>query len=255
VRKGGLIACALALGSVWLLLSSCASSEKKAVASDAEMLLQAEELLAAGKHEKAQILLKELMSQYPASDWMPRAQLDLARAYYEDKKYLEAKAEYQKFLDLHPQHQRVDEARYYLGLTHEAEFQTADRDPSPVQRALTEFEMVLKEAPDSQYAPEAKEKTTICRQRLAAHEFFVGKYYFQKGKYDAALGRFKYVFSHYPESEVEEKTLYYRAECLYRLEDQEGAGAAFLQLLEKFPNSEYRTKATRRLAELKAPQN
>ena len=255
MRRGSLIPWALALCCIWLFFSSCASSEKKAVPSDAQMLLQAEELLAAKKYEKAQTLLKELMSQYPASDWIPRAQLDLGRAYYEDKKYLEAKAEYQKFLELHPQHQRVDEAHYYLGLTHDAEFRSVDRDSSPVQRALMEFQTVLKEAPDSRYAPEAKEKSNICRQRLAAHEFFVGRFYFRKGKYDAALGRFKYLVSHYPESEVEEETLYYQGESLYRLEDSEGAGSAFLQLVERFPNSEYVSKARRRLAELKAPDD
>ena len=175
MRRGSLIPWALALGCIWLFLSSCASSEKKAVPSDAQMLLQAEELLAAKKYEKAQTLLKELMSQYPASDWIPRAQLDLGRAYYEDKKYLEAKAEYQKFLELHPQHQRVDEAHYYLGLTHDAEFRSVDRDSSPVQRALMEFQTVLKEAPDSRYAPEAKEKSKYLPTETGGTRVLCGK--------------------------------------------------------------------------------
>lgn len=230
-----------------LLLSSCAGSEKKVALSDAQILQQAEEALAAKKYQKAQDLLRRMMSEYPASEWIPRARLALGRAYYEDKKYLEAKAEYQKFLDLHPRHQLVDEAHYYLGLTHFVEISSIDRDQSPAQRALTEFQTVLKEAPDSRYASEAKEKIKICQDKLAGHEFFVGRFYFRKGKYEAASGRFKYLLSHYPGTNLEEKTLYYLGESFYRLKEQEDAASTFLQLLERYPSSGYAAQVRNRI--------
>lgn len=238
----------LTLGSLWLLCS-CAGPEKKAVLSDAQILQQAEEALAAKKYQEAQDLLKRLMSEYPASEWIPRAQLGLGRAYYEDKKYLEAKAEYQKFLDLHPQNPYADEAHYYLGLTHFAEIASVDRDQSPAQRAASEFRTVLKDAPDSRYAAPAKEKLKVCEDRLAGHEFFIGRFYFRKGKYQAASGRFKYLLSHYPETAMEEKALYYLGKSLYRLEESEEANRAFLQLLQKYPNSEHAAEVQRHLAE------
>lgn len=235
-----------------LLLCSCSASEKKIVQSDAQILQQAEEALAAKKYEKAQELLRRLMSEYPASEWIPRAQLALGRAYYEDGKYLEAKAEYQKFLDLHPRHQWADEAHYYLGLTYFAEIASVDRDQSPAQRALVEFQALLKEAPDSRYASEAKEKLKVCQEKLAGHEFFVGWFYFRKGKYNAASGRFKYLLSHYPGTGIEEKALYYLGRSYYRLKDKEKAASAFLQLLERYPDSEYASEVRTRLAELEA---
>jgi len=234
-------------------LCSCFGPAKKPVLSDAQLLQQAEEALAAKKYEKAQELLRRLMVEYPASEWIPRAQLALGRAYYEQKKYPEAKAEYQKFLDLHPRHRMIDEAHYYLGLAHFAEMSTVDRDQSPAQRALAEFQALLKEAPDSRYAPEAKEKIQVCREKLAGHEFFVGRFYFRKGRYNAALGRFKYLLSHYPGTSSEEKALYYLGESCYRLKDKEGATRAFLRLLEGYPNSDYLSEIRVRLAELKAP--
>ena len=231
-----------------LLLLSCGGPEKKPGLSDAQLLQQAEEALSAKKYEKAVTLLKQLMSEYPDSEWVPRAQLDLGKAYHEDEKYIEAKAEFQKFLDLHPKHELTEEARYHLGLTYFAEIESIDRDQTPAQRALVEFQTVLKEAPDSRYAEEAKEKIKICREKLAGYEFFVGRFYFRKGSYPAAVGRFRYLMSHYPATPVEEETLYYLGESLYRLEEPEDAARVFLLLLERYPNSEYRGDARGRLA-------
>lgn len=231
-----------------LLLPSCKGPEKKTGLSDAQLLQQAEEALSAKKHEKAVTLLKQLQSEYPASEWAPRAQLDLGRAYYEDEKYIEAKAEFQKFLDLHPKHELAEEAHYYLALTYFAEIEIIDRDQTPAQRALTEFQTALKEAPDSRHAEEAKGNIKICQEKLADHEFFIGRFYFRKGKYAAAVGRFRYLMSRYPGTPVEEKTLYYLGESLYRLEEPEDAARVFLLLLERYPDSEYRGDARARLA-------
>jgi outer membrane protein assembly factor BamD len=236
-----------------LLTCSCFGPEKKPVLSDAQLLQQAEEAIATKDYEEAQGLLKRLLSEYPASDWIPRAQLALGRAYYLDEKYIEAKAEFQKFLDLHPKHQWVDEAHYYLGLTHFTEISTVDRDQSPAQRALMEFRAVLKEAPDSRYASETAEKIKVCQEKLAGHEFFVGRFYFRKGRYQAAVGRFKYLLSHYPGTGAEEEALYYLGESHYRSREQDQAIFAFSQFLERYPNSEHALKARGRLAQLRAP--
>jgi len=243
--------CLLFLAVVPLLALACASSEKKPALSDAELLREAEEALDDREYEEAQSLLKRFLSEYPASEWAPRAQLDLGRAYYQDEKYIEAKAEFQKFLDLHPKHQSAEEAHFYLGLTHFADVDTVDRDQAAAQRAMAEFQILLKEAPDSRYAREAKEKIKICQEMLAGHEFFVGRFYFRKGSYRAAIARFRHSMSHYPGTPVEEKTLYYLGESLYRLNAPEDAVRIFLLLLERYPDSEYKGEVRTRLAAIK----
>jgi len=147
----------------------------------------------------------------------------------------------------------IDEAHYYLGLSHFAEISTIARDQSPAQRALAEFQALLREAPDSRYASEAKEKIKVCQEKLAGHEFFVGHFYFRKGKYQAASGRFKYLLSHYPKTPIEEKALYYLGEVYFRLKDKEGATRTFLRLLEEYPNSHYLSEVRLRLAKLRTP--
>ena len=231
-----------------LLTLACASSEKKPSLSDAQLLRQGEEALDDRKYEKAETLLKQFLSEYPASEWAPRAQLSLGRAYYQDEKYVEAKGEFQKFLDLHPKHQSADEAHFYLGLTYFAETDTVDRDQASTQRALTEFQTLLKEAPDSRYAKEAKEKIKMCQEKLSGHECFVGRYYFRKGNYQAAIGRFKSLLSRYPGTPVDEESLYYLGESLYRLKEPGEAARVFLLLLERYPDSEHKEEVRIRLA-------
>jgi outer membrane protein assembly factor BamD len=237
------------LVSLFFLLS-CAGSEKKPVLSDVQLLQQAEEALSDRDFEKAVTLLKRLLSEYPASEWAPRAQLDLGKAYYQDEKYVEAKAEYQKFLDLHPKHESADEAHFFLGLCYFAETDTVDRDQSVTQRALTEFQSVIREAPDSRYAKESKEKIRSCQEDLAGHEFFVGRFYFRKGRYQAAIGRFRYLLSHYPGTPVDERTLYYLGESLYQLKEAVEAARVFVLLLARYPDSEYKPDVRARLAAL-----
>lgn len=215
--------------------------------SDQELLRSAEAALQRHQYEAARKDLTRLMNQYPESDLLATARLTTAKALYLGKKYEEARAEYQRFLDLYPQHEGTDEAHYYLGMCYFRQADTPDRDQSFTRKALDEFDLLLKQMPDSQYAPDARERRAQARRKLAEKELYIGIFYFHRGNYAAAVARFKTLLTQYDAAGLDDQALYYLGESLWRLEQREEARAALERLVQDYSQSEWAAPAAARL--------
>jgi outer membrane protein assembly factor BamD len=205
--------------------------------SDQELLRSAEANIQSRKYDQARKDAQQLLNQYPESDLQAAARLAAGRAFYMEKKYDEAKAEFQRFLELYPQNERVDEAHYYMGMSYFRQTDTPDRDQTFTKKALEEFNIILTQMPDSQFAGDAREKRQICRRKLAEHEMVVGKFYFEREQYNAAAGRFTALLTEYQDTGVDDQALYYLGESLWRLEQRDAARRAFQRLVEEYSQS------------------
>lgn len=245
----------LLLGGASLLFQGCAvydylygqAPRREGQRSDQELLRSAEAQLQRRRYEEARKDLQRLMNQYPESDLLAAARLATGKVLYQEKKYDEARAEYHRFLDLHPQDERGDEAHYYLGMAYFRQADSPDRDQSFTKKALEEFELILRQMPDSQYAPDAQERMAAARRKLAEKEIYVGIFYFNRGKYAAAAGRFSSVLAQYGRAGLDDQALYYLAESLWQLEQKEQARAAFHRLVQEHSQSDWAALAAARL--------
>ncbi|HYL79860.1 MAG TPA: outer membrane protein assembly factor BamD [Candidatus Acidoferrum sp.] len=233
--------------AVYDYLYSGGSVRRESQRSDQDLLRSAESQLQRNQYEDARKDLQRLMNQYPDSDLVSAARLASAKALYMQRKYDESRAEYQRFLDLHPQHDRADEAHYYLGMTYFRQSDTPDRDQSFTRKALDEFDLLMTQMPDSQYVPDARERTIVCRQKLAEKEVYVGTFYYTRGNYAAAVGRFNAMLAQYGGAGFDDQALYYLGESLWQLEQKTEARAAFHRLLQDHSQSEWAPPAARRL--------
>jgi len=215
--------------------------------SDQELLRSAEGALDRHRYEEARKDLQRLMNQYPDSELVTAARLASAKALYMGKKYDEARAEYQRFLDLHPQHERVDEAHYYLAMSYFRQADSADRDQTFTRKALDEFDLLVGQMPDSQYTPDARERRVQCRRKLAEKELSVGIFYFNRGTYAAAAGRFNNLLAQYPGEGFDDAALYYLGESLWKLEQKDEARAAFGRVVQEHSQSEWAAPAAAHL--------
>jgi len=237
------------------LLQGCAAyeylygkpSSRDVQRSDQDLLRSAEVQLQRRRYEDARKDLQKLMNQHPDSDLISLARLTTARALYQERKYDEAQAEYLRFIELYPQHERSDEAHYYLGMAYFRQSDSADRDQILTQKALEQFDLLQKQMPDSQYAPDAKERAVVSRRKLAEKELYVGTFYFHQGSYGAAVGRFRDLLARYPEAGFDDQALYYLGESLWQLEQKEEARAPFARLIQDHSQSEWADAAARRL--------
>jgi outer membrane protein assembly factor BamD len=215
--------------------------------TDQELLRSAEAQMERRRFDEARKDLQRLMNQYPDSELVSVARLLSAQTLYHDKKYDEAQSEYVRFMELYPQHERLDEAHYYLGLTYFRMADTPDRDQTMTRKALEQFETLLTQMPDSSYVRDARDKSALCRSKLAEKETYVGRFYFDRGHYGAAVGRFRRVLATYPGAGFDDQALYYLGESLWQLEQKDEAREPWTRLIREHSQSEWAEPAARRL--------
>ncbi len=215
--------------------------------SDEELLRSAQVQMERKRWDEARKDLQRLMNQYPDSELVSQARLTAARTLYHDKKYDEAQSEYLRFMELYPQHDRLDEAHYYLGMTYYRLSDTPDRDQSVTKKALEQFDIVIKQMPDSTYIADAKERILICRHKLAEKEAYVGRFYYSRGNYGAAVGRFRLLLASYSDAGFDDLALYFLGESLWQLEQKDEARQALARVVQDHSQSEWAAPAARRL--------
>ena len=215
--------------------------------SDQEMMSRAEAAMTRKKYDEGRKNLQRLINQFPESELVPPARLSVGRSFFNEKRYDEARAEYQRFIELFPQHERIDEAHYYMGLSFFRQMEKADRDQTLSKKAIAEFQTLTGEFKDSQYAADARAKSAQCRRQLAEKELYVGKFYFNRGSYGAAIRRFEAILKESAGSGYDDQALYYLGESLWELEQRGAAKAAFERLVSQFPDSDMALLGAKRI--------
>lgn len=171
------------------------------------------------------------------------ALLDEASRFYFKGDFIEARGEYKRFLELHPTHPLAAFAQYRMGMCDFYQILSVDRDPSPVRKALSDFQKVIDEYPDSPYVSKAEKKVTYCRDRLSRVHFYVGSFYYRTKRYKAASYRFHTILLKYPDSAQYDRAEYYFALSKFHLKERDQAARLLGKLIQQFPRSKYARKS------------
>lgn len=166
-----------------------------------------------GQYRTAINRFEQLKDWYPFSKHAILAELKIADAHYFLSEYAEAVLAYEQFEQLHPRNDAVSYVIYQIGRCYFDQVGTIDRDQTATKKALEVFNRLKKQHPDSGYALRADAHIITCQQKLSAHEFYVGMYYYRSKYYTAALKRFESVITKYPDVGNHEKALLYIANC------------------------------------------
>jgi len=218
----------LALGGLLLLGGGLAcrrpSSKPKApkttkapVAQTAtDILHEGEIYLQNGKWDEGRRVLRVIEERLPSSKEFAASKLMVADSFFfgSTTSYPEALVEYQSFLNYFPRHERKDYALYRVALCHYAAIENAERDQAETRKALEAFQTLLKEAPGSLYAVDAKAKITQCWRRLAEAELMVGIFMVKNYQFLPAETRIKNLLETYPEYVDRERAYYYLGEAM-----------------------------------------
>ena len=79
------------------------------------------------------------------------------------------------------------------------QIKTVDREQVHTLKAKETFERLVRQFPRSEYATRGRKKLRNCIIFLAEYELYVGNFYYKKGFYRAALGRYNYILQNYPD--------------------------------------------------------
>ncbi|MBI3013803.1 MAG: outer membrane protein assembly factor BamD [Candidatus Tectomicrobia bacterium] len=215
--------------------------------SASEWYILGEKNLESKDYEEAQKAFARVLEEYTDNRLRIDALLQLADSYYANKQYIEASYQYKKFVELYPLHPAAAEAQFQVGMSNMVLMKSLDRDQSYTREAIKAFEQVINRYPDSPFVPTAKDGLEQARERLAAHEFYVGRFYFMQRDYDSAISRLTALEKSYPEMEAREEVLYMLGESYFQEENFAKASHYYSALLSSFPKSRYIITARKRL--------
>ena len=160
-------------------------------------------LFAAKKFNEAEML-------FPQSKWAPKSALMAAYSYYTQDYYLDAVAELERFIKLYPNNKNLDYVYYLLAVCYYEQIVDETKDLKSIVDAKKNFEFVINNFPNTQYALDSEFKIDLIDDILASKEMYIGRYYIQKKKCVPAINRFRNVVDTY-------ETTIYVEEALHRL--------------------------------------
>jgi outer membrane protein assembly factor BamD len=176
-----------------------------------ELFRQGELALEAGrKPDEAVRFFQETERLYPYTEYAKRALIMQAFALHKAKKYEEARAASQRYLDLYPGEEDAAYAQYLMALSYYDQIDDVGRDQGLTFLALQGLRDVIEKYPDSEYANSAILKFDLAFDHLAAKEMEIGRYYLKRKHYTAAINRFRVVVQDF-------QTTTHTAEALHRL--------------------------------------
>ena len=203
---------------ILILFSSC-SKEKitKSTIKEKNLELQVQEAYSEGMESlKAGDVLfaskkfNEAEMLFPQADTAPQSALMAAYSYYTQDYYGDAIAELKRFLRVYPTHKDLVYAYYLLAICYYEQIVDEKKDLQSIVNAKKNFNIILNNYPDSEYAIDAEFKIDLIDDILAAKEMYLGRYYFEKKKWIPAINRFREIVDNYD-------TTIYAEEALHRL--------------------------------------
>ena len=159
------------------------------------------EALKSNKFEVARLSLQTLINTYPDSEYIARAKLGIADSWYAEggsAAYTQAEIEYKDFQTFFPNMAEAAEAQLKIANIHFQEMEKADRDFTHALRAEDEYRQMLLQYPDSKLLPQARERLLQVQEVLGEREFRVGRFYYLRESYAAAIARLQSVVQKYP---------------------------------------------------------
>jgi len=166
------------------------------------------------KHNRfdvARLTLQTLINTYPDSEYVARAKLAVADSWYAEggsTSLAQAEIEYKDFETFFPNMAEAAEAQLKIANIHYQQMEKADRDPTHALRAEEEYRQLIMQYSDSKLVPEAKQRLREVQEVIASREFSVGRFYYLRQSYPAAIARLKSLVDKYPLYSKADEALY-----------------------------------------------
>jgi outer membrane protein assembly factor BamD len=218
---------------------------------EGEQTLQGRRILkvyTAINYDKAIETFQTIIDNYPYSEWAVKAELKIADAYFEDKRYEEALSYYRSFADLHPQHERVPYTILQSALSHYKQIRSVNRDQTAARESQRYLEQLIRQYP---YAPETSQGETLLREirtRLSRNVMQMGDFYLKRQEYQAAAERYRGLLNTYPGLGLDAEALYKLGICYENMNRDDEALRLFHVVVENFRDTDLAEDAAARIA-------
>src|SRR5207248_6353790 len=156
--------------------------------------------------------MQTLINAYPDSEFIARAKLALADSWYAEggtAALAQAEIEYKDFETFFPNMPEAAEAQLKIANIHYQQMEKPDRDYTHAMRAEEEYRQLILQYPDNKkVVDEGKQRLMEVQEVIAEREFRVGRFYFLRQSYPAAIARLRSLMDKYPLYSKADETLY-----------------------------------------------
>jgi len=209
--------------------------------------VKANEQLEKKYYEEARASFLEIKNRDLSRKFAPLAQLKIADSYVKEGEPELAIAEYRRFLEGYPEHKYAVYAQYQIASIYFDQIEGPERGYSGAAKAIEEFEKLKKMFPRNPYKDIVDIKIEKCRNTIADYEFLVGKFYYKKGSFNAAIGRLEGLLKNFADYGREAEVLFYTGMSYKNLGQKDKASRYLNRLIEKYPNNKLTTDAKKKL--------
>jgi outer membrane protein assembly factor BamD len=256
----------LVVGALVVLLSSCGIRRHKYANPIAKDTQQPDKVLfdsaireiEHSRFDRGRLLLQTLMNTYDTSEYLAKAKLAVADAWYREggaHGMAQAEAEYKDFILFYPAMEEAAEAQEKICKMQYNQMEKADRDPTHALRAEDECRQLLVQFPNSKFAPDAQQMLRNVQEVLGNKEYKVGSFYQNKGSMPAAANRLQGVADQFPLFSKVDEALWQAAESYRRMGDrfENKQADAYTRIVKDYPLSEHVEEAKARLVAMNRP--
>lgn len=223
-------------------------------------------------HEKGEAKLKSkawvaaakyfafVKARFPYSKYAVLAEMGMADAEFGAGHYLQAIDGYKLFIKFHPTHDmtingyasyRIGESYYkmlpgdwwLLPPSHE-------KDQSATADAHRQLESFLAKYPKSPYQEKAQKRLTKINQRLASHEMYVAKFYWERNKPMGTVLRLRRLLKQHAGTSYDAQAMFLLGQAYVKVKMPERAREVWAELVKTFPTHEKAQAAQSALAKL-----
>ena len=191
------------------------STVKSAQRSAADMYESGHRALVEGDYAAASAAFQSFEVNYPDTQYLDQAEMELAYAYLQTKEYSATIATVEHFLRRSPEYVHADYLYYLRALANYQQAVAAltatdtpiDTAPPAAMMALQNFADLLARYPDSKYSADARERSTQLKQRLAEMALVSAKDRLSQGDYEAAALGASAIRQDFPDTTVAAEAL------------------------------------------------
>ena len=143
----------------------------------------AQEALDNKKCYDAELLFRNMLSDFPGSHLSDEAQFGLGKAFQCQKDYVTSIFEYERLLNEYPVSPYAAEARFQIGECYYQDARDIHHDQDETHKAIREFARFIEDYPQSDLVSQAEERIKALRNQLAqkdvmiAYDYILWKYY------------------------------------------------------------------------------
>ena len=203
------------------------------------------------RYEDARANFRRLVERHPDSALVPKARFLIGLAYYREGEFEKAIKEFEEFMAFFPQHAIADLVQYQMAMSYYDQMKPVEQDQALTVKALEAFRKLVQDYPESRYARDSLGKTEICRLRLAQKELWIANYYYDLDNLTAARQRLEGLLKEYPRTLAVPEALFLLADIHVQEGRPEAARPLLKRLVEEYSHLEVGQRAAQRLSALR----